>query len=272
MDHCCLCATAPGILQSPLSASGCVPLFAFDASPQVFLRSLVLTLDTNSTTYRPWLPPSLPAWPFLCLGSPEQSPFILWSVYHQKGHVLEHWVPLLSELKMAVLLNLIFICPSPSSPSQRHVLGFKAKQVKFILGFGKKEIIKPRMQRGASELGMGLVSSGRARVLSISQSPWAILALSPFCEALGPRIIDIEDVISSIPCSFRENTLAPPWAGSWLWINQQWPEARLASRNMAMLGSPVCMSGILLSWIKSSRMPETLFMPALTHSGDYLTA
>lgn len=86
--HRCPCATAPGTLQSPLYASGFICLFTFDASPQVFLWSLILTLDTNSTTYRPWLPPSLPAWPFLCLGSPEQSPLVLLSGCHQEGHVL----------------------------------------------------------------------------------------------------------------------------------------------------------------------------------------
>lgn len=155
MGHRCLCATASGTLQSPLYASGFICLFAFDASPQVFLWSLVLTLDTHSTTHRPWLPPSLPAWPFLCLGSSEQSPSILRSVCHQEGHVLG--APRASPVKVenSYLVELGLLMPITFLPFPR----FQSKVIIVYTWFGKKEnLLVPRMQRSASELGIGLTA------------------------------------------------------------------------------------------------------------------
>lgn len=116
-------------VRHPTKTSGFICLFAFDASPQVFLWSLILTLDTNSTTYRPWLPPSLPVWPFLCLGSPEQSPFILLSVCHQEVHVLgaPRASPVKAENRYLVELGLLM--PISFLPIPRIFARFQSKVI-----------------------------------------------------------------------------------------------------------------------------------------------
>lgn len=116
MDHQCLCADAVGSLHSPLHPSGCISLCFWCHSPSL---SVVVSIDFRHKN-QPWLPPFLPAWHFLCLGSPGQSPFILWSV-----HALGHWQPTHSMLNCFIELGLHM--PITFIPIPRIFVRFQSK-------------------------------------------------------------------------------------------------------------------------------------------------